>query len=148
MRKYSITIDQNARTYSDAVEWSIARLHNITRTAHDSSRYDLHSDVEAGNKRISVKTSRFTLMSGTLCKGYTEFDKIWELYEATTHSNVFAYGTQDGTVYEMDIKEFKSFVYKFCQLEKDSSKNGGNAKIRAKRENKEMREWLERAALA
>lgn len=133
---------------ADRAEWSLANHYQISRNAHDSQRFDKASDVETSTKNISVKTSHFTLMAGSLCNGLTDFDSIWNLYETTTHSNVFAYITADFTVYEMNIDEFKCFVYTFCNLEKESAKNGGALKIRCRKESGKMLKWLADKAAA
>ena len=127
---------------ADAKEWAVAALMGITRTTHDSKAYDKDSDVVAGNMRISVKSSAFTLMAGSLCNGLTSFDAIWNLYAANVHSNTFAYVTADFTAYMMNLDEFKSFVYAFCRLERESEKNGGAYKIRCRKESKKMLAWL------
>lgn len=127
---------------SDAAEWALCAQYGITRTRHDSSAYDKDSDVSAGDIRISVKTSAFTLMAGSLCEGRDTFDGIWELYAERVHSNMFAYVAQDGTCFMMNIAEFKSFVYEFCRTERESEKNGGAMKIRCRKESAKMIRWL------
>jgi len=109
----------------------------------DNVPYNRGSDVNAGHRHISVKSSKFTLMSGSLCEGRTSFDAIWNLYSMKVASNEWTYITKDGTAYEMSKDEFKSFVYEFCGLEKESAKNGGAYKIRCKAESKKMLQWLE-----
>ena len=127
-------------------EWALCAYEGIERTKHDHTTYDKGSDVEVGNRHISVKASKFTLMSGSLCEGKTEFTDIWELYSAKVHSNEWCYMTEDLTAYFMSKAEFKEFVYKFCKVEKESKKNGGYSKIRCKEETQEMRRWLEARA--
>ena len=109
----------------------------------DHVPYDKGSDVNAGSRHISVKSSGFTLMSGSLCEGRNSFDAIWELYEMKVASNEWTYITKDGKAYEMDLNEFKNFVYEFCTTEKESAKNGGFMKIRCRKESKKMLRWLE-----
>lgn len=127
----------------DAKEWAYCSYRGIERTKHDSKAYNVASDVEINEEKISIKASKFSLMSGKLCNGLTEFDDIWKLYETNVHSNKFVYITEDFTAYEMNISEFKTFVYKFCRTEKESKKNGGTTKIRCKTETKEMLEWFQ-----
>lgn len=135
-------ITTTARTHGDVCEWSLAHHYGICRMAHDSVSYDKGSDVNVGDKHISVKAARFSLMAGSLCKGCTTFDEIWALYEKNVHSNCFVYITKDFTVYEMTLDEFKLFVYLFCGLERESKKNGGYLKIKARSESKKMLGWL------
>lgn len=138
----------DARNAGDAREWAVAALLDAPRSKHDSKAYDKDSDVVAGNMRVSVKSSAFTLMSGALCNGLDTFDGIWNLYAERVHSNTFAYVTADFIAYMMNLDEFKQFVYSFCRLERESSKNGGALKIRCRKENKKMLDWLAAHAAA
>ena len=130
----------------DYAEWSVLYTYGIERQAHDSASYDVGSDMCVGNTYASIKSDRFTLMSGGLCEGRDTFDGIWELYESKVHSNTFIYVTADLTAYIMNIEEFKRFVYAFCYAEKESQKNGGALKIRCKHESKKMIAWLQAQA--
>ena len=47
-----------------------------------------------------------------------------------------------GECYEMNLPEFKQFVYAFCHTERESEKNGGAMKIRCRKESKKMLAWL------
>ena len=125
-----------------AREWALCRHYMVERTAHDSLAYDKGSDLDAAGKHISIKASAFTLMSGALCEGLEDFDSIWNLYESRVHSDTFAYITADFTVYEMNITEFKQFVYMFARTERESEKNGGQVKIRCRKESAKMLKWL------
>ena len=136
----------NVKNSGDAKEWAYCSYRGIERVKHDSKPYNVASDVEINEEKISIKASKFSLMSGKLCNGLTDFDKIWELYETNTHSNKFVYITEDFTAYEMNITEFKTFIYTFCKTEKESEKNGGAVKIRCKTESKKMIEWFQAKA--
>jgi len=125
-----------------AREWALCKHYGVERTAHDSVAYDKGSDLVAYGKNISVKASRFSLMSGSLCEGLEDFDSIWNLYESKVHSDTFAYVTEDFRVFEMDINEFKEFVKAFGRLDRESKKNGGKVKIKCLKESKKMVEWL------
>lgn len=109
----------------------------------DNIPYDRGSDVNAGPRHISIKSSGFTLMSGSLCEGRQSFDAIWELYASKVVSNEWTYITKSGEAFEMNFDEFKSFVYEFCTTEKESEKNGGAMKIRCRKESKKMLKWLD-----
>ena len=128
---------------ADAKEWAVAATYNITRVKHDSKSCVIDSDVVAGDKRISVKSARFSLLSASLCVGMTEFDEIWNHFVEIDNANTYAYVTEEFKVYEMNLDEFKAFVYRFCGLDRESSKNGGGVKIRCKHESKAMLQWLE-----
>lgn len=137
----------DVKNNGDRREWAVCAYEGVQRTKHDSIAYDKDSDVNAGERHISIKASKFTLMSGSLCEGRTSFDSIWELYAAKKHSNEWCYMTEDFTAYYMNLNEFKSFVYEFCGVEKESAKNGGAYKIRCKAESKRMLKWLEARAI-
>lgn len=126
-----------------AREWALCRHYMVERTTHDNLAYDKGSDLDtADGKHISIKASAFTLMSGSLCEGRDTFDGIWELYAERVHSDTFAYITADFTVYEMNLDEFKCFVYTFAHTEHESEKNGGALKIRLRKESGKMLKWL------
>lgn len=135
----------SARNAGDAREWAICDALGVKRDKHDASRYDKASDVSAHGMNISVKSSKFSLMSGSLCEGREDFDGIWELYASRTHSDTFAYVTQDWVAYMMNLDEFKRFVYTFCIISHESQKNGGYAKIACRKESKKMLRWLAEA---
>ena len=137
-----------ARNEGDAREWSVCAFMNAPRAIHDSKAYDKDSDCNAGDLHISVKSSAFTLMAGSLCEGLTDFDSIWNLYAERVHSNAFAYVTAEFVMYLMNLEEFKKFVYAFCKLERESEKNGGAMKIRCRKESGKMLRWLAENAAA
>lgn len=148
MKNYSIKAikpdraDGKKITQGDIREWSLCNHFGVYRTKHDSKAYDVDSDLNVNDMHISIKASGFSLMSGSLCEGREDFDGIWALYESRVHSNRFAYITADFTVYEMDLNEFKKFVYAFGYLSRESSRNGGKRKIQARKESKKMLKWL------
>lgn len=141
MLTYAINRVEN-KNAGIAREWALCRHYMVERTSHDSLAYDKGSDLDAAGKHISIKASAFTLMSGALCEGIEDFDGIWNLYESRVHSDTFAYITADFTVYEMNIDEFKQFVYAFAHTERESAKNGGQVKIRLRKESGKMLKWL------
>ena len=132
----------NHKNAGIAREWALCHYYGVERVAHDAGKYDNDSDLNAAGKHISVKASGFTLMSGALCEGREDFDGIWEVYESHVHSDTFAYVTADFTVYEMNLAEFKVFVYTFARTERESEKNGGAMKIRLRKESLKMLKWL------
>lgn len=125
-----------------AREWTLCGFYGIERTTHDNVAYDKGSDITANGKNISVKASGFSLMSGKLCEGIEDFEGIWNLYESKVHSDTFAYITSDYKCFEMNINEFKEFVFTFGRLERESKKNGGRIKIKCLKESKKMVKWL------
>ena len=147
MTTYNFVPATTPKNHGIAIEWGICNHYGIQRIAHDHAAYDKDSDVNVGDKHISVKSSAFTLMSGNLCEGRQTFDDIWTLYKAKTHSNTTVYGTQDGRAFEMNMDEFEKFVYVFCKVERESEKNGGAMKIRCRKESAKMIKWLEAMAV-
>lgn len=105
---------------------------------HDNGSFDKGSDV----LDYSVKASAFTLMSGSTCIAQ-DFDGIVSEFFSRTASTLFAYVSNDLVAYIMNPAEFKEFIYNFCRLEKESSKNGGRMKVRMKKESRFTIEWLE-----
>lgn len=146
MTTFTINHTSTARNAGIAREHDLCAYMGIDRQHHDSTDYRTSSDICAHGMNISVKASAFTLMSGNMCEGKTNFDDIWTLYKTTTHSDTFAYITEDYTVYMMNIAEFEQFVYMFGRTERESEKNGGAMKIRCRKETRKMVEWLKSRA--
>lgn len=115
-------------------------LHGYT-TAHDSRRFDEASDID----NISVKSAHFTLVQGGPLNG-SELEPMIDDYFSRVHSTEFAYVARDFTVYMMNAKEFREFLMAFCTVERDSYKNGGKLKVRARSESKKMINWLKERA--
>ena len=115
-------------------------LHGYT-TAHDSRRFDEASDID----NINVKSAHFTLVQGGLLNG-SELEPMIDDYFSRVHSTEFAYVARDFTVYMMNAKEFREFLMAFCTVERDSYKNGGKLKVRARSESKKMMNWLNERA--
>lgn len=106
----------------------------------DCVPFDMDSDIP--ELAMSVKSSRFTLVSAKRVHADT-FDGIWNEYATRVHSERFAYVSKSMVVYEMNLDEFRQFVYEFCTLQKQSEKCGGQMTIRCKDETKKMVCWLE-----
>ena len=145
MTTYTIS-PVNHKNIGIAREWALCAHYNVVRTAHDHLAYDKGSDLDVGDKHISIKASGFTLMSGSLCEGCETLESIWAVYKAHVHSNVFAYVSLSCKVYEMNIDEFEQFVFTFGTLSRESQKNGGYVKVRARKESDKMLRWLENLA--
>ena len=110
----------------------------------DSLPYDVASDVTHDGVGYSVKSARFTLASANLIMGDTLSEKL-DYYFARVHSDVFVYITKGYIAYEMNKSEFRKFLEVFSTLERESEKNGGGLKVRAKSESKKMLQWFEMA---
>ena len=142
MTTEKLTIIENTNNHGINAEWSFCKAHGVDRVKHDNSKYFEDSDLNADGFHYSIKASGFSLMSGSLCEGKTEFDEIWNLYASKVHSDRFVYITREGVAYIMNLDEFKKFVYQFGRVEKESAKNGGLSKIRCLKESKKMVAWL------
>lgn len=115
-------------------------LHGYT-TAHDSRRFDEASDID----NISVKSAHFTLVQGGLLNG-SELEPMVNDYFSRVHSTEFAYVDRCFIVHMMNAEEFREFLMAFCTVERDSYKNGGKLKVRARSESKKMMNWLNERA--
>ena len=141
MRTLKITNLNNSHNAGINAEQSLRYfLHGYT-TAHDSRRFDEASDID----NISVKSAHFTLVQGGLLNG-SELEPMVDDYFSRVHSTEFAYVARDFTVYMMNAKEFREFLMAFCTVERDSYKNGGKLKVRARSESKKMMNWLNERA--
>ena len=110
---------------------------------HDNLRWYEGSDLP--EQRMSVKSARFSLTAGGQLKGESLEEMLTDFF-ARVASERFAYVTETYTVYEMNATEFREFMLTFGAIEKDSAKNGGRKKIKAKSESQRMIEWFEMRA--
>ena len=118
-------------------------FHNGRISKHENLKWDEGSDLPEQN--MSVKGARFSLCAGGQLKGKNIHEMLND-YFARVASTRFAYVTCDYVAYEMDAKEFRMFLECFGTLEKESTKNGGKIKVKAKSESAEMLKWLEERA--
>ena len=142
MTTEKLTIIDLTSNHGINAEWAFCKAHGVDRVKHDNSKYYEDSDLNADGFHYSIKASGFSLMSGSLCEGRTEFEDIWNLYTSKVHSDRFVYITREGVAYIMNLDEFGKFVHEFGRLEKESAKNGGAVKIRCLKESKKMVKWL------
>ena len=106
---------------------------------HDNLKWDEGSDLP--EQHISVKSARFSLCAGGQLIGSDLLEMLND-YFARVASQTFAYVTKAYEVYEMNATEFRAFLIEFGYLEKESSRNGGKLKIKAKSESKAMLAWF------
>lgn len=142
MTTEKLTIIDLTSNHGINAEWAFCKAHGVDRVKHDNSKYYEDSDLNADGFHYSIKASGFSLMSGSLCEGKTEFEDIWNLYTSKVHSDRFVYITREGVAYIMSLDEFGKFIHEFGRLEKESAKNGGAVKIRCLKESKKMVKWL------
>lgn len=115
---------------------------NTTGKIRKPDHVPYYMDSDIPETRTSVKSEKFTLVSGNLMEAQTFEGQIAE-YMARTASETVAYVTKDNVAYIMDMTEFNIFLHMFAGLEAESAKNGGKMKIRARSESKAMLRWFE-----
>lgn len=124
----------------------ITFINTFTNTIQklDNKPFNKTNDFE----NISIKSARFTLASANINAGNTKEEKINDFFKQSKATE-YAYVTKDFTIaYIMNKNEFYDFIIEFTTLQKESTKNGGGLKLRAKSESKAMKRWLEiRAAI-
>ena len=109
--------------------------------AHDHVPFDKGSDIPEFH--MSVKSSKASLMSGNRCESQTKEGIIAE-FIAKSASTCFAYVVADFTkAYVMNGEEFAEFCMMFGGMSRESSKNGGKAKVQLHKENPKTLAWLE-----
>lgn len=106
---------------------------------HSNTPYNKDSDIPEYN--ISVKSSAFSLASANLIKGNTVAEQLAYYMEHTASEKV-VYVTKNYDGYEMNMQEFAEFVTEFGYITRESQKSGGGIKVRVRKENKKMLEWL------
>lgn len=110
----------------------------------DKVPYNVGSDLPELN--MSIKSERFTLMSANLCKSQDK-RKIVKQFFAECISELFAYVCVDcKTVYIMTPSEFRTFINKFCKMERESGVK--RKKLRMGYETQTVMQWLEKRATA
>ena len=127
------------KNYGSAVQMDYDFMMTGKTRRHDSVPFDTDSDIP--ELEASIKSSAFTLVSAKYIKGDTMAEQ-WADFYSRVHSKKFVYISLKRVAYEMDIDEFKSFVFEWCGMEKESAKNGGGWKVRCKKESDKMLRWL------
>ena len=139
----TITLETIERVYTNNGQHAEQVLaytltHEIRK--HDRVPFDKGSDIP--EFKMSVKSSKASLMSGNYCTKETKEEIIAEFLMRTA-SECFAYVLEDlTTAYVMDKVEFAEFCREFSGMSRESSKNGGKAKVQFYKENSRTREWL------
>ena len=102
-------------------------------------RYNMNKKICKADNRpgadyedIQIKSARATICKGTDIESHIKNDV----------AKRYVYITKSLVAYEMSKKEYLEFVIKFATLTRESTKNGGQEKMRLKTESKEMLEWL------
>lgn len=136
------TIERRYANFGNHAEQTLAFTLTGEIRNHDHLAYTAGSDIP--EYHMSVKSEKFTLMSGNLCESQ-EFDGIVEEFFTKTASKCFAYVTQEMKCFVMNADEFRCFVCQFCGLSRESTKNGGRLKVQMRSESKKVLSWLEMA---
>lgn len=137
-----ITIEQIKRQYvnnGQHLEQCTAYTYTHEIRRHSNTPYDKGSDIP--EYHISVKSSAFSLASAKRIKGDTVVEQL-AYYVKHTASKKVIYVTKNYEGYIMDMQEFTDFVTEFGYITRESQKSGGGLKVRVKKENKKMLEWL------
>ena len=123
-RQYKNNGQEAERIFRYTITGKIEKADNV---AHDKG-------TDCGE--YQVKSARATICRGTDIRAYVD----------TEVATKFAYVSADfTTAYLMNKEEYIEFATKFGTKTVESAKNGGHEKIRLKRENTEMKDWLARA---
>lgn len=143
MKKIYVTeIERKYNIFGQHAEQALAYTLTGEMRTHDHVPYTKGSDIP--EFKMSVKSAKFTLMSGNLCEAQ-DFNGIVEEFFHKTASESFAYVTQNFECFIMNAKEFRNFICQFCGLSKESTKNGGRFKVQMRSESKKVLEWLQMA---
>ena len=132
MRTFNFTYLNNYKNHGQNAEQSVRFELTGEIAKADNVRHDLGSDC----LNYQIKSARATVCKGTNLKAYLDIDA----------STAYIYADNDGIAWVMDRNEYESFCNAFATITKESSKNGGNEKLRLKSESKEMKEWLRQRA--
>lgn len=134
------TIERYYNNFGQHAEQAVAFTLTGEIRSHGKLPYDAGSDIP--EYFMSVKSSKFSLMSGNVCEAQ-DFEGIVEEFFRKTASRYFAYVTQDMECFVMDVQEFRNFVHQFCILSRESTSNGGRNKVQMRKESKKVLRWLE-----
>lgn len=119
----------------------VSTLKNNGQACEQDLRYALTNRMERPDNHegeadvfdIQIKSARATICKGTDLEGYVY----------NNEANRFAYVTAERIVYIMNKDEFYLFAREFATVTTDSTKNGGNKKMRLRYETPAMLAWLE-----
>lgn len=107
----------------------------LTGKIHHADNRPFWAGGDVGD--IQIKSSRATVCMGTDIHAHIAKDG----------ANRYGYVTADFSImYIMDAVQYIEFVSKFATVDRESNKNGGREKLRLKKENRAMIEWLQAMA--
>lgn len=139
----TITLATIERTYANSgmhAEQTLTYTLTHELRPHDHVPFNEGSDIP--EYHMSVKSSKASLMSGNLCESQTKEAIIAE-FIAKSASICFAYVVADFSVaYVMNGNEFAEFCTEFGSLTRESTKNGGKAKVQLRAESAKTLAWF------
>ena len=128
MKTFRFTYLNNYRNHGQNAEQSI----RFTLTGEICKADNLPHDLGADCLNYQIKSARATVCKGEDLGAYLDRDA----------STAYIYATNDGTAYIMDRAEYTAFVEAFGTVTADSTKNGGQNKIRLGHESAKLLAWL------
>lgn len=141
MKKIKV-IDIERQYNNDGQHLQQALTYTLTGEHRKADHVSYTKDSDIPEFEMSVKSARFTLMSGNLCEAQ-DFEGIVNEFFRKTASKCFAYVTKELECFIMDAEEFREFICQFCGLSKESSKNGGRCKVQMRSESSKVMQWLQ-----
>ena len=128
MKKFTFEILNNYKNNGQNLEQSIRKALTGKLEKADNIAYDKEADC----LNYQIKSARATVCKGTDLKAYLALDA----------STAYIYATKNGIAYIMSRETYIEFCETFGTITRDSTKNGGKAKIRLGHETKALIEWL------
>lgn len=128
MKTFTFNYLNNYKNHGQNAEQSVRFTLTGEICKADNVPHHMGSDV----LNFQVKSARATVCKGTDIQAYLDMDA----------SEAYIYADKQGTAYIMNRVEYTTFITLFGTQTRESSRNGGGAKIRLKDETKAMMAWL------
>lgn len=128
MKTFTFNYLNNYKNHGQNAEQSVRFTLTGEICKADNVPHHMGSDV----LNFQVKSARATVCKGTDIQAYLDMDA----------SEAYIYADKQGTAYIMNRVEYTTFITLFGTQTRESTRNGGGAKIRLKDETKAMMAWL------
>lgn len=128
MKKFTFEILNNYKNNGQNLEQSVRKFLTGKLEKADNIAYNKSADC----LNYQIKSARATVCKGTDLKAYLALDA----------STAYIYATKNGIAYIMSRETYIEFCETFGTITRDSTKNGGQTKIRLGHETKALIEWL------
>ena len=128
MKTFTFNYLNNYKNHGQNAEQSVRFTLTGEICKADNVPHNMGSDV----LNFQVKSARATVCKGTDIQAYLDMDA----------SEAYIYADKQGTAYIMNRVEYTTFITLFGTQTRESTRNGGGAKIRLKDETKAMMAWL------